>query len=100
MTVEQCESISPGPGKAGFAAQSLIEVQATPLPVSSLQQRIDRKPFLLENTLQFFQGIHLNLAHSLARDTDLAPDLFQRGDLVTVQSEAAFHHCSLLVAQL
>ena len=49
---------------------------------------------------QPLQGVHLDLAHPLAGDTELRRDLLQRGVLVAVQAETALDHLALLVVEL
>jgi len=78
-----------------------VESPASRLPQGrrSVQQVVTRHAVCLKHLTQVLQRIDLYLANAFPRHTDFPADVFQRFPPVAVQPEAAFHDCTLCVAE-
>src|SRR6056297_267246 len=66
----------------------------------SVEQCRARQAVALHDAAQARQRVQLDLAHALARHTDLLADIFQRRALMPMQAETALHHGALLLGEM
>ena len=64
------------------------------------EQGLATQALVFHDMAQALEGLHLYLAHPLARETDFAAHHFQGAAFITAQTKAAGYHLALLVGQL